>query len=150
VFTGFAAAIVGSRLLLGRVPDRIGARRCAVIAGLAEAAGLAVIALSSSLAVALPAAIAMGVGFALLYPALAMVVVERVPEERRGAALGTFTACFDIGFGVGGPLAGGLAALGGYALAFWAAVAAGLGTALIAARVTSPRSAPTPARSSPA
>ena len=41
----------------------------------------------------------MGLAFALLYPSLSLVVVNSVPESRRGSALGTFTAFFDIGFG---------------------------------------------------
>src|SRR5260370_39051082 len=41
VFTAYAAAVAGSRLLLGRLPGLIGARRSAGLAGLAEAGGLA-------------------------------------------------------------------------------------------------------------
>ena len=45
-------------------------------------------------------------------------MVEKVPETRRGAALGTFTAFFDAGVGIGAPLAGIAAALSGYQGAF--------------------------------
>ena len=48
----------------------------------------------------------MGAGFALLFPSLALLVVNAVPDDRRGAAMGTFTAFFDVGVGVGAPLAG--------------------------------------------
>ena len=57
-------------------------------------------------------AVGMGAAFALIYPSLSLVVVNSVPESRRGTALGTFTAFFDIGVGVGGPMAG-LAAVSG-------------------------------------
>ena len=40
----------------------------------------------------------MGTAFSLLYPSLSLIVVT-VPETRRGAALGTFTAFFDAGVG---------------------------------------------------
>ena len=53
----------------------------------------------------------MGAAFSLLYPSLSLIVVERIPETRRGAALGTFTAFFDAGVGLGAPLAGAAAAL---------------------------------------
>ncbi len=33
----------------------------------------------------------------MLLPSLALLVVNRVPESRRGAAMGTFTAFFDVG-----------------------------------------------------
>jgi MFS family permease len=121
VFTTFTAAVVAARLLAGRLPDRIGARPCALAAGAAEAAGLALVAVADSLAVALAGALVLGLGFSLLYPALALLVVDRIEERRRGAALGAFTAFFDIGLGLGAPLAGAAASLGGYPAAFAAA-----------------------------
>ena len=66
----------------------------------------------------------MGAGFSLLFPSLALLVVNRVPVERRGVAMGTFTAFFDLGMGIGGPLTGAAAALGGYSAAFVLAAAA--------------------------
>ena len=74
----------------------------------------------------------MGAGFSLLFPSLALLVVNRVPEERRGAAMGTFTAFFDLGVGIGSPLAGAAAALGGYEAAF--VLAAGCALARRASR----------------
>lgn len=138
-FSAFAVAVVTTRLVLGRIPDAAGPRVAAVGAGLAECVGLAIVALASDWTVAVAGAIVMGAGFALLYPALALFVVERVGEARRGAALGSFTAFFDVGFGLGGPVAGVIAALGGYAAAFWAASAFALGAALISTRLTAIR-----------
>ena len=60
-------------------------------------------------------------------------MLEQVPEERRGVALGTFTAFFDIGVGLGSTLVGVAASLGGYGAAFWLAVACALTAALVAA-----------------
>jgi predicted MFS family arabinose efflux permease len=74
----------------------------------------------------------MGTAFSLLYPSFSLVVVNRVSEERRGAALGTFTAFFDLGVGVGAPLAGAAAAIGGYPAAFWLGAAFALGTVALA------------------
>ena len=135
VFTAFAASVVITRLALGRLPDRLGPRVTAISAACAESAGLAIIALAGSWVPALLGGIVMGWGFSLLYPSLALVVVDRVGEARRGASLGAFTAFFDAGVGLGGPLAGAIAALAGYPAAFW--VSAGLAgvAAVIAARV---------------
>ena len=130
VFSAFAIAVVLTRLVAGRLPDRFGARRCAVAAALAEAAGLAVVATSSSAVVAGAGAVLMGVGFSTIYPALALLVVERAEEARTGTALGAFTAFFDLGVGVGAPLVGAVAALGGYPAGFW--VAAGCALAALA------------------
>lgn len=143
VFTSFAVAVVCTRLLLGSLPDRIGPRPSSVFACCAEAAGLALIALASSWPVAALGGVVMGIGFSLLFPSLAVAVIARVPESRRGGALGGFTAFFDIGVGLGAPLAGALAALGGYGLAFWCAAAAALVAAAISSRVASlPASSP--------
>ena len=134
VFTAFAVAVFASRLVLSRVPDRAGARRTATTAAVLEALGLAVIAAAHSLAVALVGAVVVGVGFSMLFPSLALMVVGRVGDDRRGSALGAFTAFFDIGVGLGGPLAGLTAALAGYPAVFvLASFAAGCAAALAAA-----------------
>jgi MFS family permease len=132
VFTAFAASVVAMRILGGGLPDRTGAVRSAVAAGLVEAVGLVAIAAAGDLEVALAGAVAMGAGFSLLFPALALIVVNRVPEERRAVAMGTFTAFFDLGVGVGAPVAGGAAALGGYPAAFVFAAACSLAAAIVA------------------
>ncbi len=129
-FTAFALTVVATRVVAGNLPDRIGPLRCAAGAAIVEAIGLSLIALAHSLPVALAGSLAMGSAFALLYPSLSLVVVNRVPEERRGAALGTFTAFFDAGVGLGAPITGIAATLGGYSAAFWVAAAGAMGTAI--------------------
>jgi predicted MFS family arabinose efflux permease len=74
-----------------------------------------------------------GIGFSMLFPSLALMVVGGVGEDRRGSALGAFTAFFDIGVGVGGPLAGATASLSGYPAVFVLAAAGALCTAALAA-----------------
>lgn len=134
VFTAFGAAVVGARVIAGRLPDVVGPRKTAVGAAVCEAVGLAIIGFSGSLAVALCGAVVMGFGFSVLFPSLALIVVNAAGEARRGAALGTFTAFFDIGLGLGGLTAGAIAALSGYPEVFWfAAACAFLGAALAAA-----------------
>ncbi len=118
VFGAFATMVVITRLVAGDLPDRLGPARVAAAAALAEAIGLTTIGLAHSLPVALAGALAMGTAFSLLYPSLSLIVVERIPETRRGAALGTFTAFFDAGVGLGAPLAGLAAALTDYEGAF--------------------------------
>ncbi len=132
VFTGFAASVVAMRVLGGWLPDRFGSVPCAIGAAVIESAGLVVLALAHSLPEAIAGAIAMGGGFSLLFPSLALVVINRVPEERRGAAMGTFTAFFDLGVGVGSPIAGAAAAIGGYEAAFLLAAGFALGTVVVA------------------
>ena len=103
MFGAFASMVVLTRLLGGDLPDRIGPARVATAAAIVETLGLVVIATAESLVVALVGALAMGAAFSLLYPSLSLIVVDRVPVNRRGAALGTFTAFFDAGVGLGAP-----------------------------------------------
>jgi MFS family permease len=129
VFSVFAGTVVTTRLLAGGLPDRIGAARCAFGAALVEAAGLVLLGVAGALPVAIVGAIGMGAAFSLLFPSLSLIAVERVIPERRGAAMGTFTASFDLGMLVGSPAVGAAAALGGYSAAFYLASAASLGCA---------------------
>ena len=126
VFGAFATMVVLTRLIGGDLPDRVGPARVATAAAVTEAIGLATIAVAHSLPVALAGALAMGAAFSLLYPSLSLIVVDRVPETRRGAALGTFTAFFDAGVGFGAPLAGIAAAITSYEGAFLLAAAIAL------------------------
>jgi MFS family permease len=140
VFGAFATMVVLTRLLGGNLPDRVGPARVAIGAALVEACGLTTIAFAYSLPVALAGALAMGAAFSLLYPSLSLIAVDEVSEARRGAVLGTFTACFDAGVGLGAPLAGLAAALSGYEGSFLLAAAIALGSATMIALAIAPHS----------
>jgi predicted MFS family arabinose efflux permease len=100
---------------------------------LLESVGLLIVALATSLAAALAGAVVIGIGFSMLFPSLALMVVGEVGDDRRGSALGAFTAFFDIGVGLGGPIAGATASLAGYPAVFVLGSAAALCTAALAA-----------------
>ena len=127
VFGAFATTIVLTRLLAGDLPDRVGPARVAI-------------AFAQSLPLALAGAMAMGTAFSLLYPSLSLIVVNRVPDARRGAALGTFTAFFDAGVGIGAPLAGLAAALTTYEGAFLMASVVAVAAAVAVATAVAPHS----------
>jgi MFS family permease len=138
-FTAFATAVVLTRLIAGRLPDRAGPQRTAFGAFVAETVGLVLIGSAHGWVVAGLGAVVMGCGFSLLFPSLALIAMERAGGGRRGAAMGGFTAFFDIGVGVGAPLAGGISALAGYPAAFYAAAGcAGIGALLGGARPSAP------------
>ncbi|HEX5713890.1 MAG TPA: MFS transporter [Solirubrobacterales bacterium] len=131
VFGAFAAMIVITRLVAGDLPDRLGAARVAIGATLGEALGLATIAFAHSLPVALAGGMLMGAAFSLLNPSLMLIAVNRVSASARGAAMGTFTAFFDLGVGIGAPLAGIAAALSDYEGAFILAAAIAVSSSLL-------------------
>lgn len=131
VFAAFAAMIVLTRLIFGDLPDRMGAAPVAIAATIGEAAGLLLIAVAHSLPVALVGGMAMGAAFALLNPSLMLIALGRVSQQARGAAMGTYTAFFDAGVGLGAPAAGIVAALTSYEGAFIFAAVVCLGSALL-------------------
>jgi MFS family permease len=134
VFTAFAGSVVVSRLLFAKLPDQIGPRLSAFGAGIAQAVGCAMVGAAHTLPMALLGAVVMGTGMSLLFPSLALLVTRRVDDARRGAALGSFTAFFDLGVGLGAPFAGIIASLGAgenYAAAFYAAALCCLAGAFI-------------------
>jgi MFS family permease len=131
VFAAFAAMIVLTRLVFGDLPDRMGAAPVAIAATVGEALGLALIAVAHSLPVALLGGVAMGAAFALLNPSLMLIALGRVSQQARGAAMGTYTAFFDAGVGLGAPIAGAVAALTSYEGAFFFASAVCLASALM-------------------
>jgi MFS family permease len=139
VFGAFATMVVLTRLAGGDLPDRVGPARVAIAAACVEALGLATISFAHGLPVALAGALAMGAAFSLLYPSLSLIVVNDVSDRRRGAALGTFTAFFDAGVGLGAPLAGAVSAISSYEGAFLLAAAIALGSAALTAAAIAPR-----------
>ena len=142
VFGAFATMVVLTRLVAGDLPDRVGPARVATGAALVEGVGLVTIGVAQSLPVAIVGALAMGTAFSLLYPSLSLIVVERIPETRRGAALGTFTAFFDAGVGIGAPLAGLAAALTDYEGAFLLSAAIAVVSATAIALTIAPQAGP--------
>ncbi len=132
VFSVFAATVVATRLVAGGLPDRIGAARCAVGAALVETVSLILLGAADTLSVVIVGAIGMGAAFSLLFPSLSLVAINRVGPERRGVAMGTFTANFDLGMLVGSPLVGAAAAVAGYSAAFYVAAFAALACAMSA------------------
>lgn len=139
VFTAFATTVVVARLGLAWLPDHVGPVASAAGAAVAQAVGLTLIAVTTGLPLAIAGALAMGAGFSLSFPALALLVVQRVGEPRRGAAMAAFTAFFDLGVGIGAPVAGAISAVAGYPAAFAAAAALAAAGAVVVATTPSSR-----------
>jgi MFS family permease len=132
VLSCFSAVYGGTRLVIGRLPDRLGPRRVATACGVGEAAGLAIIAVAPNLAVAVTGSVVMGVGFSLLHPSLALMVMNRTDPAQQGAALGAYTSFWDLGLAVWGPLTGVVASGLGYPAVFGVASVAAVAAAGLA------------------
>lgn len=132
-FTVFASVFILTRLFLGHLGDRFTAAKVTLICVLVEAAGLALLWLSSSLALALAGAALAGFGYSLVYPGLGVEAVRAAPAENRGLAMGAYTAFLDVALGFGTPALGFLADRAGLGSVFGASALAAIGAAAIAA-----------------
>jgi MFS family permease len=109
-----------------RVPDRLGPLRTARFALVCNPAGLAIMGLWVAVPGLFIGAVVLGIGQALAFPALMTIAVNSAPARERGSVMGTFTAFFDLSFGVGAIALGAVAHAAGYNGAFLAAMGVAL------------------------
>jgi MFS family permease len=123
VFATNSAVILAIRLFGARLPDRWGPRKSARAALSCAGSGLLIIGAWHSVVGLFVGTAVYSIGHALAFPALMTLAIRSAPASERGSVVGTFTAFFDLSFGVGAISAGVIADLLGYRGAF---VVAGL------------------------
>ena len=96
------------RVAGAKVPDRIGPGRAVSTALVFVGASLLLLAAVPEPWALWVAAAGFGVGMAFNYPSLMAIVVNRVDERERVAALSSFTMFFELGSVVGGLALGGV------------------------------------------
>jgi MFS family permease len=111
VIAGLYPAVWGAgQILTGHWSDRVGRKRLIVGGMLFQAAALGVLALSRGrLAPAAIAAVLLGVGTALVYPTLIAAISDAVTPVARAPMVGVYRFWRDMGYVVGGLIAGVLA-----------------------------------------
>lgn len=132
VMTAFGLGFIFVRLALGHLPDQIGGYRVAVWSLVVEALGQAMLWLGSNEWMALAGALVTGLGCALVFPALGVEALRRVPQANRGSAMGAFVASLDVAYGIAGPVAGLIAGQFSYAAVYLSGAVCALLGALIA------------------
>ncbi len=125
-FTAYTGAALALRLFLGWLPDRVGPKRVLAPALLALTVGFFVMAGAATDRSLVTAGLLCGIGHGFTFPILFGLVVTRTPEENRGTTLALFTALFDLGVLLGGPLFGLVIERLGFA-AMYGLAGAGLG-----------------------
>lgn len=116
--TAFGIAFIAARLTFIRTIGTFGGFPVAKVCLVVESLGVLLLWLSTSSWMALSGAALTGFGYSLVFPALGVEAVERVPLENRGTALSFYTVFADVSFFMVGPLAGAVIGLFGYASVF--------------------------------
>jgi MFS family permease len=116
----------------GALSDRIGRKPLIVAGMLLQAAAIGVIAIGSSFGVWLAAAAILGLGTAMVYPALLAAIADIADPAWRGSAVGVYRLWRDLGFAVGAIVAGVIADAAGIASAIWVVAAITAGSGLVA------------------
>jgi MFS family permease len=133
---GIYPAVWGAgQIWTGHWSDRVG-RKLPIVSGmLLQAGALVVLAVSDgTVGIAALAAALLGVGTALVYPTLIAAISDAVPPVARAPAVGVYRFWRDMGYVVGGVLAGAVADSLGYggAIAVVAALTAASGLWVLA------------------
>jgi MFS family permease len=105
----FGAVVVTCRIAFATLPDRTAPLRLAAASLAVSTAGLLVTAIVPTAWALFLGAALLGVGAALLTPAVFAAIFGRVPAAERGSAAGTAGVFIDLGFS-GGPVALGVVA----------------------------------------
>lgn len=114
----YAAATAATRIFAGKLPDRLGGFRTALVGCAFGAAGPAVLAVAHSFPVAALGAALGGIAWGLIYPGISLLVLSRVPDAQRAAGFATIGVCWDLAFGLGSVALGVVADLTSYGVMF--------------------------------
>lgn len=100
-FTVYAVSTILSRVVAGRISDRVGRGKVIVPFMLVLAAAVFTLPFLSSTRLLVLTAILFGFGFGSFMPTLNALVVDFTPPPERGSALAFFTSFMDIGITAG-------------------------------------------------
>ncbi|MCY3576871.1 MAG: MFS transporter [bacterium] len=120
VFATFAVMVISLRILLARLPDRLGPQRTSTMSYVCSATGLWIIAFWSQIPGVFVGTAILAMGQTFLFPALFVMAVQSAPANKRSQAIGTFSIAFDLAVGLGGLILGGVVEVSSYSMAFFA------------------------------
>jgi MFS family permease len=105
-FSTYVALAILERIFLGWLPDRVGRMKVLYPSLAAMVLGFFVLAGAGTwMGVAIAGALC-GAGHGFTFPILTAMLVDRAPDADRGSAMSFFTALFDVGTLIGGPILG--------------------------------------------
>jgi len=116
--TAFGLAFIAARIFFIRTISHFGGYPVALASLVVDGVGMVFLWQASAPWMAIAGAAIGGLGMSLIFPAIGVEAVKRVPEFNRGTALGVYTAFSDVSFFLVGPIAGAIIGWFGYASAF--------------------------------
>lgn len=114
----FGLSFIAVRLVFSQAINLFGGFRVAFVSLFFQTLGLALLWAAPAPLIAMGGASLAGLGFSLVFPALGVEAVERVPPQNRGSAIGAYSVFLDISLGVTGPITGFLVGWYGFASPF--------------------------------
>lgn len=135
VLSVLSVSFMAGRLVLGHLPDKIGGARVAMGCILVEILGQGAIWLAQGPALAVAGVALTGLGYSLIYPALGVEALRRVPPEHRGLAMGSYTVFLDISMGLTGPVLGLAADRAGLGAIYFVGMLLAMGAAIVIFRL---------------
>ena len=122
-FALFALSSLGARPLAGTAYDNRGPAIVLAPAFLAVATGLALLAVAGGNGLFLLAGVVAGAGIGGTHTTLVARLIDRTPSGSRATRVAGFTACWELGVGIGAILTGRLADTAGFTATFLAIAA---------------------------
>ena len=114
-FVGHVSMILISRPFAGKLFDRKGHPFVIIPGVLLMIIGLFILSYATSIYSLVAASLCYGLGYGAAHPSLQAWAIQRSPEERKGAANGTFLSSLDLGYAIGAVLLGLIATHTNYA-----------------------------------
>ena len=139
VFATFAVMVISLRILLARLPDRLGPQRTSTMSYVCSATGLWIIAFWSQIPGVFIGTAILAMGQTFLFPALFVMAVQSAPANKRSQAIGTFSIAFDLAVGLGGLILGGVVEVSSYSMAFFAGGSLSLVALVVSRTVVRPQ-----------
>jgi MFS family permease len=131
-FSAYALTILCSRFFLGRLPDLIHPGITFYSGISLMAGGLVWLGTGPRPALAICAAMLLGLGFSFPWSSVASTVLRRTPSQQHGSVISFLSAFYDLFVGASSFTAGAVAQRFGYSLAFYMAAIALIAAALAA------------------
>ncbi len=117
-FLVYAAALTLTRVTIGKVSDRKGPEVVIVPGIICIFLAFIAFAAANSLPILLVGGVLFGFGFGTVQPMLNVLVIQRCPKDRRGAANSTFYNAMDLGVALGAAIAGVISQYFGYTVLY--------------------------------